>query len=188
MEKIRNIPHVEGNFATFIYISIKRSKKIVSIEEEIIKLLGEFKVDKVDELHLSLTKTFFLKYHQISNFVKDMNTKLLKIQQHVLVTSKVKYFANEFDNRFFLTLEVRKTKLLIRLVNEITEIIKKYDSAYEFENYHPHISVLWADKNIILPEGDLNIGINKTFPQNITLKIFKIDNIYLKIGNKITKF
>jgi hypothetical protein len=188
MEKVRNVPHVEGNFSTFFYIKIRRSKKLTAITDNIKIHLGEFQTSDIEEYHISLTKTFFLKYHEINNFIKDVKAKLTKVKQSILITSRIRYLQNEFNNRFFLGLEVYKSKNLVSLMNELTEKVKLFDPDYElFENYIPHISLLWSDKSFTnaSPVEDLNQAVDKLFPQNVILKTIQIDHIYFKIGNRV---
>jgi hypothetical protein len=195
MEKVRNIPHVEGNFSTFFYITIKQTKKIRKLEDDIIiPLLKDFTYEKIDDYHISLSKTFFLKYYQINNFVNDVKKKLAnKIKQTILITPKVRYFANEYNNRNFLALEVHKSKNLANLINELTNIISKYDNKYEFhqEDNIPHISLLWSDKSFstAVQEDLLNEKISKSgnYKPNMAVKSVQIENVYFKIGSKLYK-
>jgi predicted DNA-binding ArsR family transcriptional regulator len=194
MEKIRNTPHVEGNFSTYFYIKLKSSKKVKNLEEDIQKLITDdnFNFSQIDDYHISLSKTFFLKYHQINNFIKDIRVRLTKVKQHILLTPRIKYLSNEFNNRHFLSLELFKSKNLMLLIKELNEIIKIYNAQYEFDisSYLPHLSLFWSDKTFNLSklnEDDLNIEINKKWPQNVALKTIEIENSYFKIGSRIYK-
>ena len=66
-----------------------------------------------EDIHLSLSKQFFLKYHQIDNFVSKFKIPFNKSQkQHVLISSKIKYFTNEYSTRHFLSLLVIKSNFI----------------------------------------------------------------------------
>ena len=118
--KIRNIPHQEGDFASFIYFQLeKRSNKINLFQNNIIDIINnntdkfEYEILNNENQHISLSKTFFLKYHQIDLFLTNMKDSLQSMQSTTLyLCSKVHYFENEFKNRFFIAVPLIKNKII----------------------------------------------------------------------------
>jgi len=140
--KIRNLPHLEGNFSAFIYVIIENSKNIKSRKEKIKQILyasvknclfEEIKDDN-GKYHISLSTNFYLKYHEIDNFlnsfIKEFNyTK----KQKLIISEKVKYLTNEFKTRYFLSLEILKNKSLRNLYNKIKNILEEFNIEVFYE-------------------------------------------------------
>jgi len=117
--KIRNIPHEEGSFASFIYFQVdKKSNKINTFQNQVKSIINknilkEFMYETLseDSYHISLSKTFYLKFHQIDQFLNCLkeNIELLNSNNFCLC-SKTKYFENEFKNRYFISIPIIKNK------------------------------------------------------------------------------
>jgi len=145
MNKIRNIPHVDGNFSCTIFLKPKNSKKIIfakdKIKSEINKIIDEnnenfinliFSEIKNEEYHISLTRNFYLKYHQIQNFLSYLKEKIKKcfsvnLAFNLFLLKNVKFFNNEQKTRFFLALEIFKNQRLKSLVHWFNEFLKDYN-------------------------------------------------------------
>jgi hypothetical protein len=139
MEKIRNIPHVDGNFSVHISLRLPKLKSIkdyLNIIELVLKEnnTSQLKLeyvceDNINYYHISLCNNFYLKYHQIDSFLnkiklalKENNTKRLSLY----LTSNIKYYTNEYDTRHFLALEILKNKNLNKLINKIKETSNEF--------------------------------------------------------------
>ncbi len=81
-------------------------------------------------LHISLSKLFMLKYHQIDSFVETLNKtiKVSKISSFSLeLYPEYKELVNESKNRLFLSIPIEdRGKQLLKLVERIDETMKKY--------------------------------------------------------------
>jgi hypothetical protein len=143
--KVRNIPHIEGNFDSFIYFTIEKlkySKKFLKlkslVEEKLLSLefIKNRNYEELDTFHISLSSTFYLKLHQINSFLtkfknifKEQNNKEVPI---LLNLSQVKYFSNEQNTRYFISLEVQRNKTLIKLLQKIEDILKSFNISIPF--------------------------------------------------------
>ncbi len=145
--KKRNIPHINGNFSCSIFIKVKKSKKIIIVKDKINEILcnsikeesyinnninTEFLELKEEEYHISISRTFFLKFHQIIGFIELIKEKLnsniqLKNGLSFLVLKKIQFFNNEQNTRFFLALEILKSAKIKILVEIINDILKEYN-------------------------------------------------------------
>lgn len=121
--KIRNIPHVEGNFATFVFIKVNPSKSLKNFFKTIREVinpneLGTLQEMSPDELHISLTKTMFIKYHQIDSLVNKLKN-VIQSKFKLIITNKLKHYSNEHNTRYFLSLLVAKNKFILNLNEKI---------------------------------------------------------------------
>ena len=88
--KKRNIPHIDGNFNVYFYIKIKQSKKINNLTDDIINILGNNSICPYEKLiinndeyyHISLTKTFFIKYHEINNYINQIIQNIILLNNN----------------------------------------------------------------------------------------------------------
>jgi len=111
-KKVRQTPHVEGNFLTRIYINLSNEPEFQRILGEIKKKLQhrhvEVKLFKTAELHISLTKELYINYHQIKEFERQIEELLSKfmIFSSIINFSKVKLLKNISQTRFFAVIPV----------------------------------------------------------------------------------
>jgi hypothetical protein len=191
-QKIRNVPHIEGNFNAYYYIKVKQSKPIKDVLEMIIQNINllinnsdsPFLYENIiksdaDSFHISLTDTVFLKYHEIDNHIKKIKKSLSQVKPFsILLTSKIKYYNNQYNTRHFVSLEILKTKQISKLLTIFSD-----------NDLSPHTSILWSDKSFTncIIEEDLNIIINKKFPKNTILQTIEVDEIHYVIGSRHNK-
>ncbi len=86
-----------------------------------------------ESYHVSLTKTVYLKFHQIETIlkkVKQENFKKIKLA----LTNSVKYFSNEYNSRHFLVLEIMKNKNLLWLTAAVEKIL--IENGFENPTYN----------------------------------------------------
>lgn len=146
MEKVRNIPHVDGNFSVHISLRLPKLKSVKEYLDSIELVIkqnskSDIKYESVCEeginyYHISLCNNFFLKYHQIDSFLnkikkalKEENIKSLSLY----LTTNIKYYTNEFNTRNFLALEILKNKNINKLINTIHETLKEFGNSPVYE-------------------------------------------------------
>ena len=141
ISKIRNIPHIDGNFSCSIYFKIKPSKKIQKIKEKISEKLKEnslyskefhFTELNFNEYHITISKVFFLKFHQINNFLKNFKEKLISNkflinEFNLILINSCKFLNNDQKTRFFLTLELIKSNKFKDFILFTNAILKEFN-------------------------------------------------------------
>lgn len=88
--RIRSFKHERGNWATFVYVpALACAEQLEDFQMEAIERLApHLELQSNESLHLSLSKTVVLQYHQIDEFQRSL--------QHAL-HSCVGYVFNNFD-------------------------------------------------------------------------------------------
>lgn len=81
-EKVRTVPHIQGNWATLVYIPVESPSLSEWISKALERLqscqsgLIELKDDLETEFHISLSRTVYLKVYQIDRFVEKLSVEL----------------------------------------------------------------------------------------------------------------
>lgn len=148
-DKIRNIPHIEGNFACSIYFKLQLSNKISNFKDRIYEnlktiidkrndkvniLTNGLKINEIDknDLHISFSTNFFLKYHQTLNFLNILkenlqNSSIIKNGFDLLLLKNLRYFKNEYHTRYFISMEILKSNRLKELLSIINKILLDFN-------------------------------------------------------------
>eukprot|EP01111_Echinosteliopsis_oligospora_P009850 TRINITY_DN2965_c1_g1_i1.p1 TRINITY_DN2965_c1_g1~~TRINITY_DN2965_c1_g1_i1.p1 ORF type:complete len:229 (+),score=75.05 TRINITY_DN2965_c1_g1_i1:70-756(+) len=105
--RIRSFKHVRGNYATYVYIPVKKTQegmKIINrmIDKGISECPGLLASD--DEYHISLTRTFPLKEYQIDPFISRVSDYFKNISQFDITLGDYEYFTNDENTRTFLSM------------------------------------------------------------------------------------
>lgn len=87
--------NLEGNFPSFIYIDIQKSRFIENIQIDIIKDLAQIeRPTPLNNLHITLSENFYLNLNQISGFLSKIKSKKLISFNTYLYSSFIKKILN----------------------------------------------------------------------------------------------
>ncbi|CAG8446750.1 5454_t:CDS:2 [Funneliformis mosseae] len=210
--RIRTSPHVEGNWATHVYLEvvlteemdliIKKIKKLTQevVNEDGVKIFSCIEkhnvnddVDELDDndyfeetkLHISLSRPLLLKYHHIENFWTKIKKGFLNRKRFSLSFANIAGFSNDDDTRSFMALEVGKgSSELKSMVNIVNKVAKDFQQKPFYENPRFHASILWALGGSSI-DSSLCDAIKETeFFELISQHIFFINCMVCKFGNK----
>lgn len=193
---IRNIPHIEGNYQTFISIPICYSLKYENLIKEILNCLTlsnqSIKIEKIDKsaFHISLLKSSkFLKSFEIEKFIIEIKNNISTFKKFQIgITNQIKFLSNDYLNRFFICLLAIKNKNLINLYKVIEELLKKFnleesEDTFSIKDFLFHVSILSSVNNDYgITEEELNKKISNKKAKII--KIVLVDYISLTIGKR----
>lgn len=166
--RVRNFPHVEGNFALHVYIPVPLSsiakrkleplmKKALSISPELEPMdidspshsthacmSHELKLAK--EYHISLSRTVPIRIHQIDSIVAMLRHNFESQKGYWLELDQWEVFVNDDQTRSFLSLEVldRGSSEICRQIHSVNKIFKLHNLPTYYEMPRPHVSVAWA--------------------------------------------
>ncbi|ORX86844.1 hypothetical protein BCR32DRAFT_240709 [Anaeromyces robustus] len=116
-----------------------------------------------DEIHISLSRTIFLKYFQHDRFCKLFFENLSGISKFYLSFDSFKSYVNDDKTRSFFSLNVGTG----------------YDKPPQY-----HASIAWAEDKTIINEDIIN-QFKDQYLNKISNNIFIVKEINLKIGYKL---
>lgn len=98
----RTVPHKKNSWATYVYFQVDLSQD----KPNILKYCKG--LEEIDEQHISLSRTVYLKQHQLDSFIKSIDNKLKSIKSFDLSFAQIAQLTNDEKTRSFVTLEVGK--------------------------------------------------------------------------------
>ncbi|XP_042019320.1 U6 snRNA phosphodiesterase isoform X2 [Salvia splendens] len=210
--RVRNFPHVEGNYALHVYIPVyfpvSSRREILPFLERVAAAVNELHVVDVDiplsnlikdeqklnqvvlgrEFHVSLGRTVPIRVHQRDSLVAMLRQKLQSHKRYWIDFDKWEVFVNDDCTRTFLSLEVTGAGLAEKQIELVNGVYKLHNLPEFYQNPRPHISVAWAvgDKSSSL-KSVIKAEMKRHFEVVSKKRIFtcKFGGISCKIGNKI---
>eukprot|EP01038_Epipyxis_sp_PR26KG_P016380 gene16380-22330_t len=152
----RNFEHIDGNWPGIIYLTADNPEKLSKIASLCINDILSQLCDKNHDLHginhqmvvessphLSLSKPFVLRSHQIQPFIKSLESRILSIQRlSMQICSEYHLLLNDAKNRLFVSLRIEDFhSLLKKLVNSCDETLKMFDQPTYYKDPIFHISI-----------------------------------------------
>ncbi|KLO08662.1 hypothetical protein SCHPADRAFT_922568 [Schizopora paradoxa] len=215
--RIRSTPHVEGQFASFVYISVHIDVNLQRFLEEIalyamervptlqsVWLGGTTSSDR--ELHISLTRPIYLFHHQRDEFIRAVKATADSISEFNGSFATFATFNNDERSRSFVGLEIGAGHEILR------DISKSLEKALQFlrqEVYYLeprfHASFSWAlletnDERgeelrdlyptILELPSTLVPDLTSNYGDKLTGKVgtFHVDSLHCKIGKQVHRF
>jgi len=150
--RVRSFPHVDGNFPGFVFLSLARTPGLLEAAVEAVKLakplLGQGRTVHMlmsDEFHISLSRTFAVRRHQIEPMVQQLRMELRSQPEFGGRLEGVGLYTNDERTRSFVGLRVssgqEKISSLVRGVDRVMgrHKLQAFWPAHDF-----HVSVAWA--------------------------------------------
>ncbi|KFK26731.1 hypothetical protein AALP_AA8G285400 [Arabis alpina] len=214
--RVRNFPHVDGNYALHVYIPVSipllPKKEIVCFLKRVASVVPNLHLVEADvplsilckdeqklehalgrEFHISLGRSVALRVHQINSVVSLLRQKLQFQKRYWLDFNKWEVFLNDDCTRSFLSLEITTSGLseTCKQIDAVNEVYKLHNLPEFYKDPRPHISLVWALGDIRTSlKGAVDRELRKLragdYVQN---RIFtsKFCGIVCKIGHKTHK-
>ncbi|XP_053606327.1 U6 snRNA phosphodiesterase 1 [Plodia interpunctella] len=190
----RSFPHERGNWASFIYVKYPDEEFLHNWIEKLREEVScvEATCEQCDNIHISLSKTFILKYHLINPFTSSLQEVLGSIECFELSFGAIKVYCNEENTRTFISLEVdySSNKYLSNISNKIDQVLEEYKLPKFYDDPSFHVSLLWFHGNKKRELKDILEKLNNTVQQDLHQhnKTGFIDKLNCKIGNKYFQY
>ncbi|CAH2091127.1 unnamed protein product [Euphydryas editha] len=192
--RTRTFSHVRGNWATFIYVEYPNKEKLFKIIHKLYTVLTTIDESCIvcEDVHISLSRTFVLKYHMIKSFTTSLQKVLSNIERFDLNFDSVEVYCNEEETRTFLALGVDAIGhgYLINIVKEIDNLLGDFKLPKFYENPSFHMSILSVNGNK-KEEISRNLHyLNDIFihQTNKIVDPVNINKVNCKSGNKVYQY
>ena len=100
--KIRTVPHRENSWATYVYFKVDLDQD----KKSILKYCKA--LEEIPEQHVSLSRTVYLKEHQLESFVAAIKARMQDHTSFRISFAQLAKLTNDEKTRSFLTLEISK--------------------------------------------------------------------------------
>lgn len=85
-------------------------------------------VQKMENLHISLTKTVILKHHWIDHFIESVKDKTKYMQKFLILFDSLKIYCNEERTRTFIGLQIRTGyDSLMKIVEYLNDCLSDFN-------------------------------------------------------------
>ncbi|CAA7021472.1 unnamed protein product [Microthlaspi erraticum] len=168
-ERVRNFPHVDGNYALHVYIPVYipvlAKKEMVCFLKRVESVVPHLHLVEADvplnilckddqklehalgrEFHISLGRSVPLRVHQINSVVSMLRQKLQFQRRYVIDFNKWEVFVNDDCTRSFLSLEITTSGLseISTQIDAVNEVYRLHNLPEFYKDPRPHISLVWA--------------------------------------------
>lgn len=98
----------------------------------------ELNVQKVNDLHISLTKTVILKHHWIDSFAESIRNQTKLLKKFMILFGSLNIYCNEERTRTFVGLQIRTGyDSLIKLVEALDSCLKEFNLPTFYKVFKP---------------------------------------------------
>ncbi|XP_017057644.1 U6 snRNA phosphodiesterase [Drosophila ficusphila] len=185
--RIRSFKHERGNWATYVYVPADAcSDQLEEFQAEAISHLAlELELQANDSLHLSLSRTVVLQYHQIDEFSRSLQQALNSSTGFAASLQGLRIYTNEERTRTFIA-----APLDAAFVEKMTAILQPIDQVmldYRLQQFYVpasfHVSLLWCvgDQEKLLNSKLKEL--QELLEDQDTLSL-AVNEVHLKCGNK----
>lgn len=144
--RVRSFPHVEGNWATHVFIEVEWNSNFFDFVNRVLDLVKPVPFHALPEFHISLSRTVAIRHHWIEPLVDSLRIHLKTIKASLSDLSTVKLFTNDEKTRTFLCLEISEedTDVLKGYVEAVDKSFAEFKLQKYYENPSFHISIGWC--------------------------------------------
>ncbi|XP_052902370.1 U6 snRNA phosphodiesterase 1 [Anopheles moucheti] len=195
--RTRSFPHERGIWASYVFIDYSDADGWIELQNECKTLLNTtatLDFVAIERMHLSLTKTFTIRHHNISPFVENLREQLVGHRRFRLEFSGLEVYVNEERTRTFVGVRVAEESYspLNELVASVDECLAEYKLPLFYVDRSFHVSILWC-------LGDRESEVRKELPAISTMfeRVYEeeycdisqqVKKLWFKCGNKMFNF
>ena len=141
VKRVRTVPHIEGNWATLVYIKVAASSDLVDAVDAAVAAsrcpAGSQRLAK-GEWHISLSKTAYLKVSHIRPLVDALQRSLKVCRACTMWPTRLAAYSNDAGSTSFLAVDVSSPN------NQLVSMVAAVDSALSLFGYETYYDVRMA--------------------------------------------
>ena len=167
-KRIRNVPHEPGDWHAHVYIPVKETKAFRAVRKSALKRgripdilqLKSFHWDMHEDFHISLSREFVLKKHQIQPFVEGLKHEIEHMAPFsVAVMDDVAVHVNDFHTRSFLALKASGgSENVTRLIEHVNLVAQTFSVPSYYDDPSIHVSIASAVGNVHAAKDDVSFS------------------------------
>lgn len=192
-ERVRQVPHIEGNFSTHVFVALSRSliadlEKFLPFAAASAPISGEGNMIPGSSLHLSLSRHVFLKPHLINSFLKRMGQVFSSASTTSLyLQDRLRYYTNDSGDTIFVAVPVDNalSPNVISLINMVDSVFGEFDLQSFYERPSPHISLAWGPNSQGLSFDEANFFGEKLSVEDPDEFRVDVESICVAVGKEI---
>ncbi|KAJ1668403.1 poly(U)-specific 3'-to-5' RNA exonuclease [Coemansia sp. RSA 1813] len=213
-DKPMDMGHVSGGWAGHVYLVVKESAGLRRISQACIEEICQrsddagtgkaetvecgqtsvikeadirSRVRRMEGLHVSLTRVFYLQEHEISGFVEILERAVLASSHGAFAVgfSKASMYANETGSREFVGLDIGSgEERLAKIVGAVDEVMRRFGKEPFFSNPRFHVSIVRAERGKG-GRGMIGKGLGQAMHEEIlALPAVQISQLECVFGNR----
>lgn len=189
--RIRQVPHIEGNFATLVYVELSHhdTENLMQYTNQCKETLFKRFSGSVEDIvpHLSLSKHVFLKPHLIDGFLTKFRSVFPGAYSRTtaFLLPEVRLYSNESGDTCFgaVPVDLSISPSVLSLIKTIDSIFSAFDLSAFYVPSSPHVSLACVSLSENL-SGELIYPLTCSDEQLDELKV-DIDCISIRIGKDV---
>ena len=195
MSRIRQVPHIEGNFSTHIYIPVEGENhsfisRIAPVAAESLTRLATGDAQPLGPLHVSISRHVYLKPHMIEPFLGKIRSALSRCKPTVIyLEDRLRYYLNEYRNTVFVALPVdlEISPIILALIHAVDSVMADFDMDMFYPDPSPHVSLVYSSNEAGFP-SDTPVFVGRSLglePGDLSDLRVDVDCICVDVGNTI---
>eukprot|EP00761_Pharyngomonas_kirbyi_P007547 gb/GECH01007557.1/.p1 GENE.gb/GECH01007557.1/~~gb/GECH01007557.1/.p1 ORF type:complete len:322 (+),score=71.73 gb/GECH01007557.1/:1-966(+) len=189
--RIRNVPHIAGNWATHIYIPVSKTLALTQITKQVLsqsqQVLPNIQPVNDGHLHISLSRTIYLQHHQIQLFIEHLENALKGAQKFSIDFDKYEFYLNDNKTCSFVGLNVLNGfQQICAIIQRIDKVILEFGKQTFHSSPKPHLTIGWQTGDHISGLPQHKIRGEWEWCENFNG--FEAEQIICKCGNKLFDF
>ncbi|CAL1539978.1 unnamed protein product [Lymnaea stagnalis] len=188
--RVRSFPHLEGNWATHVFIPVEGGAKLVQFVQSILRILEPVKFQAFPEFHISLSRTVTIRHHWIEPLVDSLRDSLRLMKSFMSDLLAIKLFTNDEKTRTFVCLELSQDETdFIDFVKAVDKSFGEFKLPSYYKDPSFHISIGWclgdvvnqiSEETLLKAKGMLGHFV----AENTELSVIVVQQICCRAGNK----
>ncbi|KAK7115116.1 U6 snRNA phosphodiesterase 1-like [Littorina saxatilis] len=192
--RVRSFPHVAGNWASYVFIPVPPDERLKSFVDQILVCLRPLNFERMDNLHISLSRTVSIRHHWIQPLTESLKEQFQKQYSCICDIGPLKMYTNDEKTRTFISLEVNVDDTnLVEYTSAVDSCFKQFNLPAFYQNPSFHISLVWSVGDVMgqIPDktkSKLHVLAGEFLSTHTDLSVIPVDKVYLKTGNKMFAF
>lgn len=192
-DRVRQVPHIEGNFSTHVFVSLSRSltadlEKFLPFAADSEPISGAGCTIPRSSLHLSLSRHVFLKPHLIHSFLKRMSQVFSSAPTTSLyLKDRLRYYTNESGDTIFVAVPIDDSLSpnVIALIKMVDSVFVEFDLQPFYDSPSPHISLAWGPNSQGLSFDEGNCFGGKIIVEDLDEFRVDVESICVAVGKEV---